>query len=98
MATEAGKAQVDLAARKRLLRLVLRVVVAGGAEQELAHLFLPGLSADLRSLIYTGFRTPPAFPSAPDASWALALNCSSLRWFETSPALVAHSGLAYRLP
>jgi hypothetical protein len=42
-ATEARKAQVDLAARKRLPRLVLRSLLAGvGAEQELAHPFLPG--------------------------------------------------------
>jgi hypothetical protein len=40
-ATEAGKAQVDLAARKRWPRLVLHRL-AGSAEQELAHPFLPG--------------------------------------------------------
>ena len=39
--TEAGKAQVDLAARKRLPRLVLRQL-AGSAEQKLTHPFLPG--------------------------------------------------------
>src|SRR5215831_18282470 len=69
--TEAGKAQVDLAARKRLPRQVL-CRVAGGAEQELAHAFLPGFAlwAPVSSSWRASSRMVPALAAA---RWAGAV-------------------------